>query len=94
MGFTKGDSSDVADSILQTFTDGLKFMGLLMHMPWLLNTLGVLTSLAGPMKVWKDWSVSQMDARIAVRTTISIYSTYPLTPHSAKTSLQTWYPTL
>ncbi|KAF2131445.1 cytochrome P450 [Dothidotthia symphoricarpi CBS 119687] len=65
MGFTKGDSSDVADGIVQTFTDGLQIMGLLMQIPWMFNALGALTELAGPMKVWKDWSVSQMNARIA-----------------------------
>jgi cytochrome P450 len=67
MGFTTGESSEVADSILNTFTQGLSAMGVMYHMPWLMNTLGVLTSLAGPLKDWTDWSVSQMEARMAVR---------------------------
>lgn len=66
MGFTKGESSEVADSILNTFTQGVSALGIMYHMPWLMNALGVLTSLAGPMKDWTDWSVSQMKARMAV----------------------------
>lgn len=66
MGFTTGGSSAVADSILNTFTQGLSAMGIMYHMPWMMNALGVLTSLAGPLKDWTDWSVSQMKARMAV----------------------------
>ncbi|KAF2034994.1 cytochrome P450 [Setomelanomma holmii] len=67
MGFIKGEQSDVGASILKTMTGSLYAFGLLHHMPWLMNTLGVLTSLAGPMKEWTDWSVSRMKARIAVK---------------------------
>jgi hypothetical protein len=67
MGFIKGEQNDVAQSILNTMTGSLAAFGLLHHMPWLMNTLSVLTSLAGPLKEWTDWSVSQMKARIAVR---------------------------
>ncbi|KAL6706482.1 hypothetical protein ACN47E_005421 [Coniothyrium glycines] len=67
MGFIKGEQSDVAASILSTFTNGVQAMGYMYHMPWLMNALGILTSLAGPMKEWKDWSVSQMNARIALQ---------------------------
>lgn len=66
MGFTSGYSSAVADSILNTFTQGLSAMGILYHMPWMMNALSVLTSLAGPLKDWTDWSVSQMKVRMAV----------------------------
>jgi hypothetical protein len=67
MGFIKGEQSDAAASILNTFTSGVQAMGYMYHMPWLMNALGVLTSMAGPMKEWRDWSVSQMKARMAVR---------------------------
>ena len=67
MGFIKGEQSDVAASILSTFTNGVQAMGYMYHMPWLMNALGVLTSMAGPMKEWRDWSVRQMKARMAVR---------------------------
>lgn len=66
MGFTTGESSEVADSILRTFTQSLSAMGIMYHMPWLMNALGALTSVAGPMKDWTDWSVSQMKGRMAV----------------------------
>ncbi|KAI8941322.1 hypothetical protein NX059_002549 [Plenodomus lindquistii] len=67
MGFIKGQQSDVAASILATFTDGVQAMGYMYHMPWLMNALTVLTSVAGPMKEWRDWSVSQMKQRMALR---------------------------
>lgn len=66
MGFIEGQSSDIAESILNTFTTSLDAMGFMYHMPWFMNALGVLTSVAGPMKEWKDWSVNQMKARMAV----------------------------
>jgi hypothetical protein len=66
MGFIRGEQSDVAASILNTMTGSLYAFGLLQHMPWLMNTLGVVTSIAGPMKEWTDWSVSQMQSRMAV----------------------------
>lgn len=65
-GFIKGEQSEVADSILNTMTGSLAAFGLLQHMPWLMNTLSVIMSFAGPMKEWKDWSVGQMKARMAV----------------------------
>jgi len=68
MGFIKGEQSDVAASILSTFTNSVQALGYMYHMPWLMNTIGVLTSFAGPMKEWRDWSVSQMRARMKVRT--------------------------
>lgn len=80
MGFTTGESSEIADKILSTFTQGLSAMGIMYHMPWLMNALGVLTSLAGPLKDWTDWSVSQMKARMAVS---SPHQT-PNTQHSHK----------
>ncbi|CAN9145904.1 unnamed protein product [Alternaria alternata] len=67
MGFIKGEQSDVAASILATFTNSVQALGYMYHMPWLMNAIGVLTSFAGPMKEWRDWSVSQMKARMQVR---------------------------
>ncbi|KZM21184.1 heme binding [Ascochyta rabiei] len=67
MGFTTGESSKIADSILNTFTQGLSAMGIMYHMPWLMNALGILTSLAGPLRDWTDWSISQMKARMALK---------------------------
>ncbi|KAJ4985563.1 benzoate 4-monooxygenase cytochrome P450 [Stagonosporopsis vannaccii] len=61
MGFTIGESSEVADSILNTFTQSLSAMGIMYHMPWLMNALAILTSVAGPLKDWTEWSVSQME---------------------------------
>ena len=77
MGFIKGESSDVAESILSTFTTSLDAMGFMYHMPWLMNALGVLTSVAGPMKQWKDWSVNQMKARMAVCLTTCTLNNHP-----------------
>ncbi|EFQ89700.1 hypothetical protein PTT_13938 [Pyrenophora teres f. teres 0-1] len=67
MGFIKGEQSDVAASILATFTNSVQALGYMYHMPWLMNAIGVLTSIAGPMKEWRDWSVSQMRIRMKVR---------------------------
>jgi cytochrome P450 len=66
MGFIKGEQSDVAASVLATFTNSVQALGYMYHMPWLMNAIGVLTSFAGPMKEWRDWSVSQMKARMQV----------------------------
>lgn len=66
MGFIKGHQSDVAASVLATFTNSVQAMGYMYHMPWLMNSLTVLTSVSGPMKEWRDWSVGQMKGRMAV----------------------------
>lgn len=66
MGFTAGESSAAAEYVLNTLTESLSAMGIMYHMPWLVNALAVLTSLAGPMKDWTDWSVNQVEARMAV----------------------------
>lgn len=66
MGFTAGESSAAAEHVLNTLTQSLSATGIMYHMPWLMNALAVLTSLAGPMKDWTDWSVSQVEARMAV----------------------------
>jgi hypothetical protein len=79
MGFVKGEQNDVAQSILNTMTGGLTAMGVLMHTPWLMTALAVLLGLAGPMKQWTDWSVSQMKARMAVSSAIVTLSLHELT---------------
>jgi hypothetical protein len=81
MGFIVGEQNDVAKSILNTMTGSLAIFGLLHHMPWLMNSLGVLTAFAGPMKEWTDWSVSHMKARMTVRSAL-IYrmSLFPYSP--------------
>ncbi|KAJ4407521.1 hypothetical protein N0V91_003789 [Didymella pomorum] len=66
-GYTAGESSADAEHILNTLTQGISAMGIMYHMPWLMNALAVLTSLAGPMKDWTDWSVSQVKARMAIK---------------------------
>jgi hypothetical protein len=72
-GYTAGESSADAEHILNTLTQGISAMGIMYHMPWLMNALAVLTSLAGPMKDWTDWSVSQVKARMAVSQTYTLH---------------------
>ncbi|KAF2798038.1 cytochrome P450 [Melanomma pulvis-pyrius CBS 109.77] len=67
MGFVKGESSQVAENVLRTLTDGLNALGILYHIPWFMNAIGILTSLAGPLKEWTDWSQQQMKERMAVK---------------------------
>lgn len=88
MGFTTGNSNEAADSILNTFTEGLSAMGVMYHMPWLMNALGVLTSLAGPLKDWTDWSVSQMKMRMKVGRLIQTPGRGTYILPSSKTPLQ------
>jgi hypothetical protein len=93
-GFIKGEQSDVADSILKTMTGSLAAFGLLQHMPWLMNTLGVAMSFAGPMKEWTDWSVNQMKARMAVRLDLKMrYERSTDKIDRSKTPNQISYPT-
>lgn len=80
MGFIKGEQSDVAASILATFTNSVQALGYMYHMPWLMNTVGVLTSFAGPMKEWRDWSVSQMRERMKVGLFPAMSSQIPSLP--------------
>jgi hypothetical protein len=65
-GFTKGEASDAANHVLTAFEQGIDAMGLTYHLPWLLKALNSMTSFVGPMKHWTNWSMSQMDERIAV----------------------------
>lgn len=66
MGFIKGESSEVAQSILHTFMDSLTTLGVLTHIPWLMKTFWLLGSWTGPLKRWSDWSQQQMRERMTV----------------------------
>ncbi|KAF2833080.1 cytochrome P450 [Ophiobolus disseminans] len=66
-GFIKGEQSDVAASILKAMTGSLAAFGLLQHVSWFMNTLEKATFFLGPMKEWSNWSVSQMQKRMAVK---------------------------
>jgi hypothetical protein len=66
MGFIKGEQNDEAQSIHDMMNGTLAAFGLLQHLPWMLKAMDTIGSLAGPMKQWRDWSVSQMKARMAV----------------------------
>jgi hypothetical protein len=68
MGFTKGEASDAANWVVTIFEQGIEAMGVLVHLPWLLKALGVMNSVAGPMKHWTNWSIKQMEDRLAVCT--------------------------
>jgi hypothetical protein len=72
MGFVKGEQTDVAQKILDIMSGSLSVFGLLEHVPWVMQFLVVVGSLAGPMKEWTDWSVSQMKARLAVGRLLSL----------------------
>jgi hypothetical protein len=66
MGFIKGEQNDEAQAIHDMMNGTLAAFGLLQHLPWMLKAMDTIGSLAGPMKQWRDWSVSQMKARMAV----------------------------
>jgi hypothetical protein len=74
MGFTKGEASEAANWVVTAFEQGIEAMGVVVHLPWLLKALGVMNSVAGPMKHWTNWSINQMDDRLAVRTDSTIFS--------------------
>jgi hypothetical protein len=73
MGFTKGEASEAANWVVTAFEQGIEAMGVVVHLPWLLKALGVMNSVAGPMKHWTNWSINQMDDRLAVRTDSTIF---------------------
>jgi cytochrome P450 len=66
MGFIKREQNDVAQKVLDIMSSSVSIYGLLEHVPWVMPTLSVVTSLGGPLKEWTDWSVSQMKIRMAV----------------------------
>ncbi|KAF2737787.1 cytochrome P450 [Polyplosphaeria fusca] len=67
MGFNTGQSSDVANRIIQIIADSLHALGLMCHIPWLMKALGTLLSSAGPMALWEDWTRDQLAERRALK---------------------------
>lgn len=66
MGLIRGESTDIVDSILKAFAESLDALGLMWHVPWFMNAIAILTSFAGPLKVWTEWSHQQMKERLQV----------------------------
>lgn len=56
MGFLKGDSNDVANSVLDNIQKGVDAIGLLLHVPWLMGTLTTFSWAIGPMRQWNEYS--------------------------------------
>lgn len=95
MGFVKGEQTDAAQKILDIMSGSLSVYGLLEHVPWVMQFLVVVGSLAGPMKDWTDWSVTQMKARLAVSHLLSLHIvrqhlTIPRPKIPNPTSFPTW----
>jgi hypothetical protein len=60
--FIEGKSSDTANTILANIQEGILAIGVLLHVPWMLNIVETL-SFVGPMKVFKEWSAEQVEHR-------------------------------
>ncbi|KKA24572.1 Benzoate 4-monooxygenase cytochrome P450 [Rasamsonia emersonii CBS 393.64] len=56
MGFIKGDSNEIANSILSNIQRGVDAIGLLLHVPWLMTTLTTFSWAIGPMRQWNLYS--------------------------------------
>jgi hypothetical protein len=56
MGFVKGESNDVANSVLDNIQKGVDAIGLLLHVPWLMGTLTTFSWAIGPMRQWNEYS--------------------------------------
>lgn len=67
MGLIDGTSTQETNDVLKKVNDGLALFGLLENVPWTLKALDVITSRVGPLKDWTDWSVSQIEARMALK---------------------------
>jgi uncharacterized BrkB/YihY/UPF0761 family membrane protein len=91
MGFIKGEQNDVAQNVLDIMAGSLSLYGLLQHIPWVMQMLTSLGSLGGPLKEWKDWSISQMKIRMAVSVSSLYTAVQSLTITRKKTQSQTWY---
>lgn len=72
MGFTNGDAGPAANSFVNAFEQGLRTLGVMYHLPWILSSLSFMNNIAGPMKHWTDYTIAQADKRIAVCTYISL----------------------
>ncbi|BCS24988.1 cytochrome P450 [Aspergillus puulaauensis] len=56
MGFIKGDSNDIAKSVLDNIQKGVDAIGLLLHVPWLMGMLTTFSWAIGPMREWNEYS--------------------------------------
>ncbi|OKL62991.1 hypothetical protein UA08_01789 [Talaromyces atroroseus] len=56
MGFIKGDSDDIAKSVLDNIQKGVDAIGLLLHVPWLMGLLTTFSWAIGPMRQWNEYS--------------------------------------
>jgi hypothetical protein len=67
MGYIKGEQLEDAQKALDIMTGSLEIYGLLQHVPWIMQMLFKLGSIApGPLKMWTQWTVKHMQARLAV----------------------------
>ena len=72
MGLLKGEPLPDDQQALEVMTEGLEAYGFLHQVPWLMQMLFKLGSIApGPTKAWTQWSVKRMQARLAVSPIIS-----------------------
>ncbi len=56
MAFIKGDSNDIAKSVLYNIQKGVDAIGLLLHVPWLMGMLTTFSWAIGPMREWNEYS--------------------------------------
>ncbi|KAL1981812.1 hypothetical protein VTN96DRAFT_2108 [Rasamsonia emersonii] len=67
MGFIKGDSNEIANSILSNIQRGVDAIGLLLHVPWLMTTLTTFSWAIGPMRQWNLYSQELVMLRKAMK---------------------------
>ncbi|KAG9235686.1 putative benzoate 4-monooxygenase cytochrome P450 [Amylocarpus encephaloides] len=60
--FIQGKASETASTILSNIKEGIVAIGLLSHIPWMLNVAETL-SFIGPMKMFKSWSKQMVTER-------------------------------
>lgn len=65
--FLTGTASDEADKIISDVQAGIYAFGLFLHVPWIMSILTTISSVAGPLKNWQDYSVEQVTLRKKVR---------------------------
>jgi hypothetical protein len=61
--FIEGKSSDKANTILANIREGILAIAFLAHIPWSLTIAETMSFLGGPLKVFKEWSGDQVEAR-------------------------------
>ncbi|RDW83071.1 hypothetical protein BP5796_04562 [Coleophoma crateriformis] len=55
-GFLSGTAGKTVDAVIAGIKDGVDAIGLLYHVPWMLNLVVTFGSIGGPIKAWNDWS--------------------------------------